>query len=212
MKIFGFPVSPFVRKVMLIAAEKGIDYEVVPTNPMEPEDEFLAASPYRKIPAIADGGFTLADSSAIAHYLEAKHPEPALLPTDPQDLGMAVWFDEVADTVVMAAGGPMMFNRFFRAKILGEEHDEEAALKGEEALDGRLPYLEGVAGDGWLNGAFSLGDLALASTLRSFGYADWTLDAARYPNIAAWYARVQDRPAWQRVAEEEAQLTMALTG
>ena len=31
-----------------------------------------------------DGDFTLADSSAIVHYLEAKHPEPALIPADPQ--------------------------------------------------------------------------------------------------------------------------------
>ena len=72
MKIYGFPLSPFVRKVMLVAHEKNLENEIVPANPMQPDEEFLACSPYRKIPAIDDGGFKLADSSAIVHYLEAK--------------------------------------------------------------------------------------------------------------------------------------------
>src|SRR5437868_13653 len=105
MKVYGFPLSPFVRKVLVVAEEKGVETQVVPTNPMAPDDEFVDCSPYRKIPAIDDNGFKLADSSAIATYLEAKHPEPALLPADPQARAKAVWFDEVADTIVMAAGG-----------------------------------------------------------------------------------------------------------
>ena len=139
MKIYGFPISPFVRKVLVAALEKGLEVETVPSNPMQPDEDFLACSPYRKIPAIDDGGFKLADSSAIAHYLEAKYPEPALLPEDAQARGKAVWFDEVGDTIVMAAGGPMMFNRFLRAKILGEEPDHAAADASEQAVAERLP-------------------------------------------------------------------------
>ena len=204
MKIYGFPVSPFVRKVMVIAHEKGLDAEVVPANPMQPEPEFLAASPYRKIPAIDDGGFTLADSTAIAVYLEAKHPEPALLPADPEGRAKAVWFDEVADTIVMAAGGPMMFNRFLKPRVLGQDCDEEAASASEQAVAERLAYLEGVLGDdGWLDGAFSLGDISIACVLRSFAYAGWELDAGAFPKIAAWYGRVQAREGWRKAAEVE---------
>jgi len=204
MKIYGFPVSPFVRKVMVVAQEKGLDAEVVPANPMQPEPEFLAASPYRKIPAIDDGGFTLADSTAIAVYLDAKHPQPALLPADPQARAKAVWFDEVADTIVMAAGGPMMFNRFLKPRVLGQECDEEAALAAEGAVAERLGYLEQTLGeDGWLDGDFSLGDISIACVLRSFAYAGWELDAEAFPKIAAWYGRVQAREGWQKAAEVE---------
>jgi glutathione S-transferase len=213
MKIYGFPVSPFVRKVLVAALEKGLDAQIVPSNPMQPDEEFLACSPYRKIPAIEDDGFRLADSTAIAVYLDAKYPEPALLPVDPQARGMAVWFDEVADTVLMGAGGPMMFNRFLKAKILGEESDEAAASAAEEALTGRLGYLEDTLGeDGWLDGAFSLGDIAVASVFKAFAYADWQVDAAAWPKIAAWYGRVCERPAWQEAAQVENAIMAAAMG
>jgi glutathione S-transferase len=205
MKIYGFPLSPFVRKVMLVAEEKGIESELVPANPAQPSEEFLAASPYGKIPAIDDDGFLLADSSAIATYLDAKHPEPALLPADPQARAKAVWFDEVADTVVMAAGGPMLFNRLVAPKFLGQEGDEAAAQAAEEAIAGRLGYIEKALGEGdWLGGQFTLGDIALASTLRSFAYAGWQLDQEAFPKVAVWYDRVTQRPAWQATAKVEA--------
>lgn len=204
MKIYGFPVSPFVRKVMVVAAEKGIASEIVPANPMQPDEEFLAASPYRKIPAIDDGGFKLADSSAIATYIEAKHPEPALLPADPEARARAVWFDEVADTVVMPAGAPMMINRFLKPRIFGQEGDEAAALDSEEAVTQKLAYLEETLGEaGWLDGEFSLGDISVACVLRSFAYAGWELDAGKFPKVAAWYGRVQERDGWKKAAEVE---------
>lgn len=211
MKIYGFPLSPFVRKAMVVAQEKGVEYELVPANPMQPSEDFLAASPYGKIPAIDDGGFLLADSSAIAVYLDAKHPEPALLPADPQARAKAVWFDEVADTVIMAAGGPMLFNRLVAPKFLGQEGDEAAAVAAEEAIAGRLGYLERTLDGGWLDGQFSLGDIAVASALRSFAYAGWKLDEAAFPKTTAWYGRVTERPAWQAVAETERQI-MASVG
>jgi glutathione S-transferase len=204
MKLYGFPLSPFVRKVMVVAEEKGVKADLVPANPMQPTEQFLAASPYGKIPAIDDDGFLLADSSAIAVYLDAKYPEPALLPADPKARAKAVWFDEVADTVVMAAGGPMLFNRLIAPKVLGQSGDEAAAAAAEEAITGRLGYLEQTLGeDGWLDGAFSLGDIALASALRSFAYAGWQIEQAVHPKLAAWYGRVCDRPAWKAVAEVE---------
>lgn len=210
MKLYGFPLSPFVRKVLVVAQEKGVEVEVVPVNPMQPDDEFRAASPYCKIPAIDDGGFKLADSSAIAVYLEAKYPEPALLPSDPQARAKAVWFDEVADTVVMAAGGPMVFNRFVKPRFLGQDCDEEAAGAAEQAVTGRLAYLESTLGeDGWLDGAFSLGDISVASVIRTFEYTGWRLDAAEFPKVAAWNARVRERPAWKAAAKIEDALMAA---
>jgi glutathione S-transferase len=210
MRIYGFPLSPFVRKVMVVAQEKGVATELVPANPMQPTDEFLAASPYGKIPAIDDDGFQLADSTAIATYLEAKYPQPALLPADPQGRAKAIWFDEVADTVVMAAGGPMLFNRLIAPKVLGQEGNEAAAQAAEEALAGRLGYLEQtLSEDGWLDGAFSLGDIAIASALRAFAYAGWTIDRAKFPKLAGWYDRVTARPAWQAAAEVERRIMTA---
>ena len=206
MQIFGFPLSPFVRKVLVAAAEKGVEVDNVLFHPSQPHPDFLAASPFRKIPALKDGDFSLADSTAIVTYIEAKHPSPALLPTDPRARARAIWFEEFADTILTPAGGKIVFNRFVGPKFMGIEGDEQAALQGEKDLEPILAYLDRNApGEGWLAGAeFSVGDIAVASTLRTLGYVGWEPDAARHPATAAWYARVQARPAWQAVAAREA--------
>ena len=206
MKLFGVPFSPFVRKVMLVATEKGVSYEISADGPGTLTPEFVAASPLKKIPAIQDGDFTLADSTAIAVYLEAKYPQPALLPADPQLRGKAVWFDEVVDTVLMPAGGPAIFNRFVMPRMMKQVGDEEAAAKSEAALQPHLAWLETQMPDaGWMVGAeFTLADIALASMFRTFEYVGITIDPAHSPKTAAWYARVSARPAWQAVAAQEA--------
>src|SRR3546814_14536598 len=75
MFIYGSVVSPFVRKLLGYLGEKGIEFELKGVGIGDPDPGFQAASPLGKMPAMDDDGFLLADSSAIIHYLEAKHPE-----------------------------------------------------------------------------------------------------------------------------------------
>ena len=82
MILYGSSLSPFVRKTLAYAGEKGIELDLQPTGMPNFSPEYLEASPFRKMPALRDGDYTLADSSAIIHYIEAKHPEPALIPAD----------------------------------------------------------------------------------------------------------------------------------
>ena len=77
--LYGSTMSPFVRKVAAFAAEKGIDLELKGITLGDPDPEFRAASPFRKMPALVDGDFRLADSTAIIHYLEARFPDPPLI-------------------------------------------------------------------------------------------------------------------------------------
>ena len=157
MKIYGFPLSPFVRKVLVSLKEKGLDAELVPSNPNQPDPEFSAVSPFHKIPAFRDGDFTIADSTAIVTYLDAKYPEPALLPASPEARARAIWFEEVADTVLIPTAAPIVVNRFLRPRIFGTEGDEAAALAAEEAVKRPLDYLESAVTDEWLDAAFSIG-------------------------------------------------------
>ncbi|MXO60242.1 glutathione S-transferase family protein [Altererythrobacter salegens] len=213
MKLYGFPLSPFVRKVAVALAEKGLEFEWEPSNPGAPTEEFLKVSPFSKIPGFADGDYALADSTAIAVYLDAKYPDVPLIPAAPEARGRAVWFDEVVDTVLIPAAAPIVVHRFLRPKIFGQPGDEEAAKAGEEAALKSLNYLEGQLGnDGWLDGEFSLGDIALASSIKTLTYAGWSIDRAAHGKLCAWYDRVSARAAWQAIAEKEAAMFAAMNG
>jgi glutathione S-transferase len=213
MKIYGFPLSPFVRKVVVAAREKGLDYDLIPANPSQPTEEFLKVSPFSKIPALSDGDFCLADSTAIVTYLDSKYPEPALFPAAAEARGRAVWFEEVSDTVLVPAGAPIVVNRFLKPKIFGTEGDEAAAQAGEEAIKKPLDYLESALGESdWLDGDFSIADIAVACPIKTLGYTGWSLDPSSYPKLAAWYGRVTGRAAWQTAAEEEAAVLASLAG
>ncbi len=213
MKLFGFPLSPFVRKVAVVLTEKGLEFDWEATNPRTPTDEFTAASPFGKIPAFTDGDYSLADSTAIVAYLEAAYPLPALLPADARARGKEVFFDEVMDTLMVPAGAPMVLNRFLKPVIFGEPGDEEAALAAEEAIKRPLAYLDKeAAANGFLTGTYGLGDIAFCSVVKTLAYAGWTLDAAAYPALAALYGRVCERPAWIAVAAREDAMFAAARG
>jgi glutathione S-transferase len=127
MIVYGSTLSPFVRKVMAFAGEKGIEIELVPMRPGDPDPEFRAASPFGKMPALRDGDYALADSSAIVHYLEAKQPDPALIPSDPKLRGKTIWFEEFADTILFSCGAKIFFNLIVAPRFMGREGDFEAA-------------------------------------------------------------------------------------
>src|SRR5436305_12929859 len=119
MILYGSSLSPFARKVLAYAAEKGIELDLQPTGFPNHSPEYLEASPFRKMPALRAGDYTLADSSAIIHYLEAKFPEPALIPADPQLRGKTIWLEEFADTIACAAVGKTFFNRIVAPRPAG---------------------------------------------------------------------------------------------
>jgi hypothetical protein len=69
--VLGGGVSPFVRKVRVVLAEKGLDYTHEQVNPFAPPDGYREISPLGKIPAFKDGDRTLCDSSVICSISSA---------------------------------------------------------------------------------------------------------------------------------------------
>ena len=205
MQVFGSLISPFARKVALAAAEKGVDWTLIQVGPGDASPEFVAASPFGKIPAIRDGEFSLCDSSAIVAYLDVKHPEPPLIPAEAQARGRTIWLEEFADTMLAESMRKVLFNRFVGPKFFRIEGDEAEAQAGEAELPALFAYLESVApATGWLTAdEFSLADIAVASVLRSLRYVNCEPDPALYPRIAAWRDRVATRDSWRKIAAIE---------
>ena len=198
MMLFGAPVSPFVRKVMAYAVEKGIELPLTPVGIGDPNPDFVAASPFKKMPALTDGDFSISDSSAIVAYLEAKHPEPVMIPADPANRARVIWFDEFADTMMMVPGGKIFFNRVVAPKFLGRPGDEALALQGEQELPPLYDYLEGVIpASGYLVGdVLTLADIAVASPFVNLAHCNIGPDAATHPKLSAFLAAMHARPSF----------------
>ena len=207
MIVYGSSLSPYVRKVLAFAAEKGIDLELQGTGMPNYLPEYLEASPFRKMPALRDGDYTLADSSAIIHYLEAKQPSPALIPAEPRARGKVIWFDEFSDTILTACGAKMFFNRIVAPKFLGREGDLAAADTAErEELPPILDYLERVVPDagGYLVGdSITLADISVASPFANLVHLDCKIDASRHGRVRAWVDSVLSRPSFAPWVERE---------
>jgi glutathione S-transferase len=208
MILYGSSMSPFVRKVLAFAGEKGVELEVQPTGFPNPSAEFLEASPFRKMPALRDGDFTLADSSAIIHYLEAKHPDPALIPSDPQLRGKTIWYEEFADTILFSCGAKIFFNKIVAPIFMGRPGDEEAATQAEiNDLPPILDYLEKVApadGEYLVGDRITLADIAVAGPFANFRHTQTRIDPERYPRTVAYVERILARPTLKQWIDREA--------
>jgi len=207
MIVYGASLSPFVRKVLAFGAEKGIELDHKPLGLGSDDPGFLASSPFRKIPGFSDGDFAISDSSAIIHYLEAKYPEPVLIPAEPRARARVIWFDEFADTILCACGAKMFFNRIVAPRFLGREGDLETADKAEkEELPPILDYLERTLPDGgWLVGdGITLADIAVATAFANFRHLGMMIDSARYPKVAQFADRMLARPSFAGWVEREA--------
>jgi glutathione S-transferase len=209
MILYGSSLSPFVRKVLAFAGEKGIKIELKPTGdaPGQPGAEFLAASPLRKMPALVDGDYRLADSSAIIQYLEALHPEPNLIPAEPRARGRVIWFEEYGDTILMGCGGKIFFNRVVAPRFLGRPGDDSIADTAErEELPPILDYLESaIPESGFLvEGRLTLADLAIASPMANLPYMGMSIDSGRHPRLADYVAKILSRPSFAPWIEREA--------
>lgn len=206
MQLFGSTISPYVRKVAVFAEEKGIALDLIPAAPGDTSPAFRAISPFGQIPALVDGDFTLADSTAIVTYLEAKHPEPALIPAEARLRGRTIWFDELADTIVFGAGRTMLFNRVVGPLFRGGVGDAAVADAAErEQWPAILTYLNETIGDRpYLVGdALTLADIAIASAFASALHACAPVDAAAYPNLARYLDEMLARPAFATRVEGE---------
>jgi glutathione S-transferase len=206
LKLSGINLSPYVRKVRVVLAEKGLDYEHDPVMPFGLPDEYAVKHPLKKVPLLEDGEKVIPDSSAICSYLEAIAPAPALYPNDPYDRARALWYEELADDGISAGAGA-----FFRENLLAPiffKRETDQALV-EKARDETLPplfdYLERQLGDqDYLVGnAFSIADVAVASQIVSLRHGKGDVDAGRWPKLAAWVDRVLTRPSFKGLIEEE---------
>ena len=203
LTIYGSPLSPFVRKVRVALEEKALAYNLEPINIFSPPDWFAEISPLKRIPVLRDtaqGGRTLADSSAICAYLERRVVAPALYPTDDWDYAQALFLEEYADTEIAAQIGFNVFRPRVMFPMLGKPVDDDRVRHAlTETLPRIFDYLERrLDGRLWLvDAGFTIADIAVATHFMNLSMAGETVDAARWPGLADFVTRCLDRASFQ---------------
>ncbi|MFO6279315.1 glutathione S-transferase family protein, partial [Pseudomonas aeruginosa] len=73
LTLYGAPLSPFVRKVRLLLAEKGLDYQLEAIAPFGQPAWYREISPLGRIPALRDGDLALADLAIASQLVNLRH-------------------------------------------------------------------------------------------------------------------------------------------
>ncbi len=207
LELIGMPLSPFVKKCELVLHEKGLTFSYRQVSPLIEQEIYLEHNPLGKMPVLRDGEFVLPDSSAICAYLDARNPEPPLLPSDAKGRAWVLWLEEYSDSALLHLCAGLFRFRFIGPRLMGLPVDEDGAQQLlTEDMPPKFDYLESQLADGrdylW-DGGYSLADAAVAGQLCMFKLAGEQIDASRWPKLAAWDARMQARPAFQACLAEE---------
>ena len=103
LELHQFRHSAFCLKVRMLLQAKGLSYRTVEVTPGIGQVAVFRLSGQRQVPVLVDGDQVLADSSAIARYLNQREADPALIPTDPRQAAQMHLLEDWADTTLAAA-------------------------------------------------------------------------------------------------------------
>jgi glutathione S-transferase len=177
--LYNAPRCPYVARVRIVLAEKGIEFESVEIDLSDRPDWFYEKNPVGRVPVIEEDGWILPESAVIMEFLEERYPEPALLPADPADRAAArllIFRDSDLTSPYYA----------LRREEEGAHERYDEALGRFEARVAERPYLSGAE--------YGLADIALVPWfLRARDMLGVELDG--FPALEDWLARLEERPA-----------------
>ncbi|MDY7232911.1 glutathione S-transferase family protein [Hyalangium rubrum] len=155
------------------------------------EPAHKALHPFGQIPTYEEGDLSLFESGAIVFHIAERHA--GLLPENANGRARAIaWMFAALNTVE-----PPIFDRSLVMILERDQPWYEHRLRAlDDLIRKRLDDLSARLGDAdWLDGAFSAADILMVTVLRRLQGSD-ILEA--YPNLAAYIARAEARPAYKR--------------
>jgi GST-like protein len=205
LDVYAF-ATPNSIKVPTALEELGLDYDLHAVNVRKGEQklpDFVALNPNAKVPVLVDNDLVLTESAAILVYLAEKTGK--LLPATGETRARV--FEQLffhASGLSPAFGQSGFFQRLAaEPQPLAIERFSAEARRTVAVLDAVLATRRFAAGD-----AFTIADIAHFGWLWRREFAGVGLEAA--PNVARWYAEVEQRPAVRRaIARVEALVPVA---
>lgn len=202
MKLYYAPTSPFVRKVIILAMERGLNdqLERIPTNPFSEDSGLRSVNPISKIPALElDNGQVLIESTLICEYLDGLHQGAKLFPSD-DTRSDVLNRTALADGLVGAGIACRVEKEMRPADLFWQDYFD----RHMKSMLGAIRVLENDAGKYTSGDDFNIADLSLAC---AFGWVDFRFPDAGWrgdcPALADWFETFSDRPSMQQTMPPE---------
>lgn len=179
LTLIDAPRCPYCARVRITLAEKGVTHETVVVDLDDRPAWLYEMNPLGRVPVITRDDWVLPESAVINEYLEETHPDPPLLPSDPEARAAArlliLRYDD--------------FTRPYYALRRGQPGAEREFAEALAVLDSRLaqsPFLTGTT--------FGLADVAFVPwVIRARDLLGVSLAATA--SVEAWLARLVERPS-----------------
>ncbi|KGF68208.1 glutathione S-transferase [Hoeflea sp. BAL378] len=209
MKLYSGPLSLYARKVEIALREKAIAFEriMVPftqeTGYLPKNPEVMAANPKGQVPVLRHGDLTLYDSTVILEYLEDACPGPALMPKAPADRALCRQMELFADEVMIVPLRALMHRTGPRPRDSERWAElERGAAAARTVIATQYAELErALGGCGGFCGDLSTADIAVFM-MPLFNQRLGGPSLAPTARLAAWYAAMARRPAFQAIGDE----------
>jgi glutathione S-transferase len=200
MKFYN-SVGPNPRVVRMFMAEKGITVPSQDVNLMAGEnrqDDHLKRNPHGQMPCLElDNGSFVSEIIPICEYLEDKNPNPPLVGTNAEEKAETrMWTRRIDLNICEPLANGFRFSQglpLFQSRIVTVP---EAADGLKKIAQDRLKWLDGQMADKeFVTGKrFTLADILLYCFIDFGGQVGQPLNP-EFKNLAAWFARIKERPS-----------------
>ena len=200
MLLYQDPQAPNPRRVRVFLAEKGVPYdttEVLLANAANQTPEFRMKNPLMLLPVLElPDGRVLRESMAICRYIEELHPEPNLWGTDAWERAQIEMWNRHAELELLWPIAQVFRNshKYWVGKI---KQAPEFATVMRELISERYVWFDSelakrpyIAGD-----RFTVADITALCAIDFGKVSQIRIDPAVTPNLAAWRARIGERPS-----------------
>ena len=198
LTIWGRKNSSNVMPVLWTADELGLAYDhkmVGGSFGGIDTDAFRAMNPNMRVPVLQDGDFVLYESNAIVRHLARAHGHGSLMPDSLHDQAHAdQWLDWHKTTLT----GPMIDLFWRTVRCQPDQRNPDLIAQAKGATEKALSLLDAhlACRDFMVMDRLTIADIPLGTLI--YRYYTIQVDHQDFKNIKAWYARLQDRPAYRR--------------
>ncbi|CAG0986959.1 Stringent starvation protein A [Myxococcaceae bacterium] len=195
IRLYDNPFSPFTRKVRLVLAHKGIEFERIDALAKHAHDALVRVNPRAEVPVLDDDGFVVVESACIVAYLEDRFPIPAVYPSGARARAVARALERLCDTVFDSIVHDVSIWTWPTHR---REDAPPAGLldAGRRDLSEIAERFDSALGesDFFCGSAPCVADFALFPHLSSLKPLGVLLDEQRHARLLAWNRRMRELP------------------